>query len=406
MSRLDDLRTDVTRHAERARAIPLLRLGQELAMEYWRLGPGQAVARPALDEAVDVLEEAYGLIDRGLPLHRQTAAVLGWLVGTRHSAHDGPGRDRERGVALLESAIGAGGPETLQLTLARLVLAQLLTTGVLARTSADPLAALSGSAAGAADLDRAEAVLRPLLAPERSRAQIDEAAEMAHILVELGTVVRPLTGGLTGLLGAGPARIVQRAQELQQRLAGAARVTLRPDQFFFADDLARLPPLDRPGPVVSGAAPTTPAPARSAPAALPQAAAGSLRAALRARLPAGGVAGLLAIIDGRVPPPDAGTVDRWVALGSMLVEAPDAVDSDHLLFAATVYLRGAVDGDGWADAGIDDVQIAAVSLAAVGSALLAEEPGTLAAALRLANVLDDRRPGLDAHRQLSARLGV
>ena len=405
MTRLDDLRADVTRHTGQARALPLLRLGQELAMEYWRLGPGQAVARPALDEAVDALEEAYDLIDRELPLHRQTAAVLGWLVGTRHTAHGGPGRDRERGVALLESAIDVEGPGTLQLTLARLVLAQLLTTGVLGRAAADPLAALSGSTS-AADLDRAEVVLRPLLAPDPSRAQVDEAAEMARLLLELGAVVRPLTGGIAGLLGAGPARLVQQAREVQQRLARAARVTLRPDQFFFADDLARLHPLDRPGPVVSGAAPTTPAPARSAPAARPQAAAAPLRAALRARLPGGGVAGLLTIIDGRAPLPDAGTVDHWVALGSMLVEAPGAVDSDRLLFAAAVYLRSAVDGDGWTDESSDDVQIAAASLAAVGSALLAEEPETLAAALRLADVLDDRRPALDAHRQLSTRLGV
>lgn len=406
MTRLDELRADLTRHTGRARAIPLLRLGQAMAMEYWRLGPGQPTARSALDEAIDTLEEALDHIDRELPLYRQTAAMLGWLVGTRHLAHGGPDRDRERGVTLLESAIAAGGPELVDLTMARLVLGQLLTMGVLTSNSANPLAALSGSADGAAALDRAEAVLRPLLGPGHGQAQIEQATEMARALLELGAIVRTLTGGISGLLGAGPARLMQQAQEVQQRLARTARVTLRPDQFFFADDLARADPLDRPGPVVVDAPPSTPEPTRSAPPARPRPAAGPLRAALWARLPVGGVAGLMTIIDGRSPLPDVDTVDRWVALGSVLAETRDAVDSDHLLFAAALYVRSIIDSGGWADDGADDVHAAAASLAIVSDALLAEAPETLAAALRLAAVLDERRPALRVRSQLSERFGV
>lgn len=411
MTRLDELRTDLTRYNGRARAIPLLRLGQALAMEHWRLGPGQPIALPALDESVDALGEALDLLDRELPLHRQTASMLGWLLGARHLAHGGPNSDRERGVTLLEYAIGTGGPELVHLTMARLVLSQLLTVGALTRNSANPLAALSGSAGGTADLDRAEAVLQPLLDPAGGPAQIEQATEMARCLLELGAIARTLTGGITGLLRVGPAQIMQQAHDVQQRLARTARVTLRPDQFFFADDLARTDPLDRPGAVMVDALPTTPGPTtpeptRGATPARPWAAAGRLRADIRAVLPAGGVTGLMTIIEGRSPLPDVDTVDRWVALGSMLAEARDAMDADHLLFAATLYLRSIIDSGGWADDSTDDVHAAAVSLAVIGDALLAEPPETLAAALRLATVLDERRPALRVRSQLSERFGL
>ena len=131
-----------------------------------------------------------------------------------------------------------------------------------------------------------------------------------------------------------------------------------------------------------------------------------LRAALLDTFPGEGFAGVLTVLEDDAAVPAVDTVDRLVALGSSLVDSPDAVGTDHILFAVALHLRGLVDSGGWgaADEGSDDVRAAGASLLKTGDALVAAPPDVVAVALRLAAVLDNQLPGCDIGIQISEKI--
>jgi hypothetical protein len=417
---LDALRAAVDRHEGPARAQPLMALGQALAQRYWQVGPGSPAAEPYLDEAIRVLDEAYGHLEPGQFPRGMQASMLGWLHGIRHAAHGGPVADRERGINLLDEALGFPQlPQMLQL-LARMILGQLLLSRVTTsmRSGDFMMRALRSGLSGEekASADRAVACFREILDAPAASAEL---TTLARTMLGLAEALQSFAGGLGGGLAAGPGgldlgRLMQSFAGLQNLMqqagapspgTGFGRI---PSPFdLAADDLAALPPRERPVTVIEGAVP----PAAAAPAepvvhsrpAEPRTPAATFRAAFLELLPGSGVAALLELLDRGA---DAGveTVDELAALAGSLVDAPGAVGTDRLLLAVALYLRHAVDpGGGWGDGDADDLRDARESLLDAAEAVAGERADTVAVAHRLATLLDEQQPARGVRSRLAER---
>lgn len=420
---LDALRATVEQCTGTARTQPLTRLGQALASRYWQVGPGSPAAQPYLDEAIQVLGEAYGHLESGQLLRGMQAGLLGWLLGTRHVAHGSPVADREQGIVLLDEALGFPRlPPMLQL-LCRLVLGQLLLSRVTAGMQSGDFAlqALRSGLSGEekASADRAVACLREVVDAPAASAEI---MSLARTMLGLAETLQTLAGGL----GGGPAgldlgRMMQALaglQNLQRQSAasppgaGFGRV---PNPFdFVADDLAALDPLARPVTIMDGAVPAeATVPRDGEPAARldglsspPRVPAGTFRAALLGMLPGPDFAAVHELLDDGAAELGAQTVDELVALASSLVDAPDAVGTDHLLLAVGMYLRSVVDaGGGWGgdSEDVDDVRAARESLLAAADAVAGEPAEAVTVAFRLATLLDAKQPAGGVRAQLAER---
>jgi hypothetical protein len=420
---LDALRAAVEQCTRAARTQPLTRLGQALANRYWQIGPGSPAAQPYLDEAIQVIGEAYGHLESGQIPRGMQAGLLGWLLGARHVAHGSPVADRERGIVLLDEALGFPQlPQMLQ-QLCRLVLGQLLLSRVTAgmRSGDFALQTLRSGLSGEekASADRAVACFREVVDAPAPGADITSSA---RTMLGLAETLQTLAGGL----GGGPAgldlgRMMQAftgLQDLQQQAAasppgvGYGRV---PNPFdFVADDLAALDPLARPVSVIEGAVPSAaaaplegkPAAGWDRPSAALQVPASTYRTAFLGKLRRTGLAAVLELLDDGPAEPDVETVDEVVALASALVGAPDAVGTDHLLLAVALYLRSVVDaGGGWGrdSEDVDDVRAARESLLAAADAIAAESADAVTVAFRLATLLDSRHPAGGACAQLYER---
>src|SRR4051794_32147850 len=88
------LRAELAHLSGPARLGDLVRLGQALLDQYWRVGPGRPQALPVLNDAVAALDEAYRYLELTDPMRGQVAALLGWVLGARHGAHGGGEQDR------------------------------------------------------------------------------------------------------------------------------------------------------------------------------------------------------------------------------------------------------------------------------------------------------------------------
>jgi hypothetical protein len=148
-------------------------------------------------------------------------------------------------------------------------------------------------------------------------------------------------------------------------------------------------------------APST-APPRPAPRHRPPTPAAEFRTALLDALPGQGLTGVLPVLHGRAPVPDGGVVDELTGLAHLLVRAPGATDTDHLLLATALYLRSRVDGGGWdTDDGTDDVTQAGESLLRAAPALSTGPADLIGMAVRLATALEELRPGCTAAQVLA-----
>src|SRR6476646_2670799 len=101
---------------------------------------------------------------------------------------------------------------------------------------------------------------------------------------------------------------------------------------------------------------------------------------------------ILGLLDASASVLDIDVVDDLVALGRLRVEAPGAVGTDNLLLGLALYLRSMIDGSGGWDSGSDDVRRAGDSLLAAVDSLAEERAEVVAVAVRLATLLDERRP--------------
>ena len=417
MDDIDALRANLARHTGPARLRPLTELGQALANQYWRLGPGQPVARPALDEAVDVLAEAHGLLEPGEFLRAQTAALLGWLLGVRNIAHFSAETDRDRAIELLDEAVAMPSLPAVLQGMVGLVLGQLLITRELTSLQKSPqalmasiMASMTGSggpsaALGATDIDRAVTCLRRVLDGPHVSAEMTETAQT---MLEMAETARILTGSIGGQGGLDLGRMMRAMQDLQTMQAKAAAqprtagFAHRPNVFAFeADDIAQADPLSRPTATMVGAAPSAPVPDRPAPPPVPPVPADELRAALWKHLPGEGFAGLPATGSAGQ---NVDAVDEMAALASALVESADALPADHLLLAVALHARAVMDdGGGWGGAEDGaDLRAAADALLAATPALLDGGPDIVAAAVALAAAMDARQAALDVRARLGA----
>lgn len=410
---LDALREKVARHTGAARARPLVELGTALSERYWRAGPGTLAALPQLDEAIQVLDEAYDHLEPGEFMRGQVASQLGWLIGTRQTLHGGPDHDRDTGIRLLDEALSFSQlPQMLQ-SMSRLILGQLLLTRALHQLQSGDLLmrvmqpGLPGP--DAADSDRAVELLRRVRADSATNPQLSSAAETMLAMAEtVQAMAAGLSGGPNGLALGPMMEAMGRFQKLQQQMAerpSGAGFGHMPNPFDFDGTRILLTdPLERPVVVVDGEVPAAaPPPRPSTPSpdpspGTPSVPAAPLRKALLDKLPGP----LCTLLDDGAAPPDVGTVDELVALGCSLVEASDVVGTDHLMLAVALYLRSLVDdGGGWGDGGDDDVVAAGRSLLAAAGAMAAEPADTVEVAYRLATLLDDRVPSQEYRTRLA-----
>ncbi|MEU8154586.1 hypothetical protein AB0B94_13055 [Micromonospora sp. NPDC048986] len=394
------LRAQLARLNGPARVRPLMELSQILSDRYWRIGPGQAAGRPALDDAIDCLGQAHDTFGPGDPLRAQIAAQLGWLLSTRHVAHGGPNEDRDRAIELLEEAVAAVGLPPAIAAIARFTLGQLYVVGVVRRLGNEDLAGrLSGvpaNPATLAEVERAVECFRQVTADDHLGAEVAEATKA---MLEMAEAVRdffraPRSGTMPFDL-APMMRMMTTLQEMQKRMGSATVTGVPMPSLFDLSAQATADPLDRPVAVVTvpdrteEASLPTPRPPVTPPDPV------TLRHALSERL--GGAepdAALAALLRPGAPTPPADLVDDLVGLASSVAHAAGgaATPVDRITLAVALYLRGRADtGGGWGDTD-DDVRSAAAHLLAVTDTLPGEPAGVVPLALTLAGLLDERHP--------------
>ncbi|MFD6680172.1 hypothetical protein [Micromonospora parva] len=383
-----------------ARVRPLMELSQILSDRYWRIGPGQAAGRPALDDAIDCLGQAHDTFDPGDPLRAQIAAHLGWLLSARHVAHSSPNEDRDRAIKLLEEAVAALGLPPAIAVIARFALGQLYVVGVMRRLGSEDLPGrLSGVPANPATLAEAERAVECFRQVTTADQLGAEMAEASQAMLEMAEAVRdffraPKTGAMPFDL-APMMRMMTTLQEMQKRMGSGAVIGVPMPSLFEMSAQATADPLDRPVAVVTVPDHTeeAPVPTPRPPATPPDPA--TLRQALSERL--GGAerdAALAALLRPGAPTPPADLVDDLVGLASSITHAAGAAatPADRITLAVALYLRGRADTDGgWGDTD-DDVRSAAAHLLAVTDALPGEPAGVVPLALALAGSLDERHP--------------
>jgi hypothetical protein len=397
------LRANLARHSGPARIRPLVELGQALVDRHTRVGPGTPFAKPLLDEAIQVFEEACGYLEERELLRAQVAFQLGWLMGIRSTAHGGPDVDRDRGIQLLDEALAHPRLPPMMQGPGRLVLGQMLISRALrGLTSGGALMGMTspGPKPGAADADRGVACLRAVVDGPVASAEL---MTMAKTMLGVAEALQSLLGGAGGLDLNRMMQAFAAVQELQQQMAASplgAGFGMVPNVVNF--DVALPDPLDRPVVVVEGAPQAGPTATATTPPPRPPAEAGSLRAALFALVP--GYAGLTALLADDAPAPDVDTVDELVALACELVEAPDACAVDHLLVAAARYLRAVVEGGGWTGDDDADERAAAEGILLAADGLPTGPPEAVVLAVRLATLLDTRRPSRGVRERLREAL--
>ena len=360
------LRADLAQLKGTARLVGLVRLGQALMAEYTRVGPGLPAAKPHLDASIAALDEAYGYLEADDAVRGQVAAMLGFQLAARYSAHGGADRDCETGVHVLEDALSFANLPTTQRAMAQLSLGQLYLARVSAymQTTGLGIQARSGGTASVhalADADRAAACFHAIIDGE---AVSDEFTTFARTLLDMAEAVRAMLGALSGDLGGfdinrltSAFTVLQKLQD-QMRRGGPAGYRLPATGFFTmgANALASLDPLDRPVAVVQGrqgAGESTATVRRPAPPVQPDT--DELRRSLYALLPSahsgdGDAVWLSAaelLLPG-TPTPDAATVDEMVALAAMIVEQPSGLDRartavDTYVLAVALVLRDRVE---------------------------------------------------------------
>lgn len=388
-----------------AGATTLLQLAQAEMEAYWRVGVGTSGALPHLERALKAATEGYGYLTEEDPLRGQAGVMLGIYHALMSLGHLGPAEHAKEAVRLLEKHRSAPGLPPTAGHLALMMLAQLYCVRTM-QVFQQPESAMSvmrgGMPPGAAsDLARAQALCEELVARPAVPHQM---AEAARTLMSMIDVLRTLLSGVgPGSGGLDLARMMDAMQKLQKLRADQSLNTAAVMGLPAAPSLvdfewpARIPELDRPTAFVPGIpadaaqdAPTDPpSEAVAAPVAEDT---DVLRRDLHALFAPDGAlfAGMAALVTAGAAPAwldDATALAATIASGSGsgLVRS-----TDHLFLAASLYLRGRRDAEGWDEdenAGAGDFEAAAASLLAAAPGLLDEEPEAVPALLTLARLL-------------------
>ncbi|UQU64293.1 hypothetical protein COUCH_35945 [Couchioplanes caeruleus] len=399
---LDAHRAKLARLTGPARTRTLLELGQKLADLYWRQGPGQPAGLPYLSEAIAAIGEAYGYFAADDAWRGQVASQLGWLHGVRFLAHAGPEPDRDAGLALLEEALAFPQLSPVLQDMSRIALGQLyLARATRVLQSPQVAAMLIGPGLppqALADAERAAGLFRTVLARPSAGADAVEAVKASLAVAEaFRDAMASVRGGAAGFNFGGMIQAMQAMQDLQRlqnSRSGRGGAFPAMPSLFDADAMSRLDPLDRPVAVVDAPPPAGPPPAPTPQPApiVPDPAA--LRRELHALVAADRnvFAALAAALgpDGRDLAVDA--VDDMVALAVATTAGPGGDDTDQLLLAVALYLRGRLDADGWALEPGGDFELAGAALARADRTLRATTAEAAPVLNRLAALLDRARP--------------
>ncbi|MBO4141728.1 hypothetical protein J5U46_16350 [Micromonospora tulbaghiae] len=392
------LQDDLSRLRGPARLPTLVRLGHKLSQEYWRAGPGQPAALGKLSSALEAWREAYSLTGAGDdPARGQIAALYGWLLATRYTAHGGAPQDRQVAMSVLAEATKFATLPPVHATMARLILGQLFLSRAVETLGPGARSGFLGGppAGGSADISEAARLFRGVLAGEPLNPDIVTAA---RTLLDITEMIQPLLSGDLARFDLG--RLSGLASELSrlQRGMGPYLSVLNADPMDY-------PVLDMPGPATEQ--PTIP-PRRATPAAPTRpSTSASARGAAREQLGALAADPVLAVweqaralltTDLTV---SAADLDAFVGAAANAVTAeedgpPVEHGLDRLLLAVGLCLRHRRDGIGWGDDG-DETTDAALSTAAEHLAAASDRvpPGHPAAIVlveAVGAVLDDTRP--------------
>ncbi|HZN73973.1 MAG TPA: hypothetical protein VFC00_20080 [Micromonosporaceae bacterium] len=360
------LQAELAQLTDPARLPVLVRLGQAYMAEYTNIGPGSPAAKPDLDASIEALAEAYGYLGGDDAIKGQVAAILGFQLTARYTAHGGADRDCQTGISVLEDALSSPSLSAPQRAMTQIALGQLYVARVSAymQTTGFGAQARSGGAASAdalADVDRASACFRAVLDGEPVG---DEFTTFARTLLDVAEAVRAMLGAVSGGLSGfdlnslmSTFAMLQKLQD-QMKQGGPPGYRLPATGFFTPGlaTLAALDPLDRPVAVIQGRqAVNDPAPTIQRSAPPPQPAPDELRRSLYALLPSRGdgdpdavwLSAAELLVPG-TPLPDATAVDEMVALASTITEGPPGSDQaraavDAYLLAVALLLRDRAD---------------------------------------------------------------
>ncbi|MGX7826039.1 hypothetical protein ACTG9Q_13190 [Actinokineospora sp. 24-640] len=410
MSMLDDqiagLRAELAGLRGAVRLEPLIRLAKALAERSMRNRPGTPAAIPDLSSAIEVMDEAHGLVAATDPANASASGVLGYLLGLR-ATQTGDERDRERAIILLDGAVDAPHLPVAFVAVARIVLGtQYLTRAMapMARlVSMSPMDMFAARASGGstADLDRAERHLHAARAAGSADGAVNEFIDA--ILTMCKTMRVLLGGGLGGMDFTELTRAFTTMRDLQQRAgpsAGIPGTVGMPDLLSLArtDIFATLDPLTLPVPVVEGRVTEAEAPVVPQPDPVAPVEAGGLRRKLRELLIPGTDDGeaweaMAALLLPDAPVLAVADVDEAVALATSVLDHADGADPDGagpawdwFLLAVSLHLRDRVDGGGGDRAAGAEALLGAARKVPMG------HPAALVVLRSLGAFLDRERP--------------
>jgi len=365
MDALAKLRDELSRLHGPGRVLVLERLWQQLAMRYLRAGPGTPAALDHLSAAIEVLDEAYHLIDAASPARGEAAGRLGWFLTVRSAAHGTGEADREAAIPLLAEALDAANLPPGLVPVVRMSLGQSLLDRVLrgilpADTSG---CVLGGPGPGArADLEEAIRQFQAILDTPPVSA---EARTVTAGMRDASTALLPLVSGDLASFDMGT--LLGTVTALKHLVHGGLPAGM-PGSVLSAplalpSDLTLLNPLDYPVLDLKGDPGTASIIPPRRPAAVPRLPADppAFRRAARDRL--AGLVGngehpvweqaraLLSAGPGQLT---VGALDAFVGAATSAVEAPEDGDPveaglDRLLSAVGLCLREHRDGNGWVD---------------------------------------------------------
>ncbi|MEU9511745.1 CHAT domain-containing protein [Micromonospora sp. NPDC048169] len=398
---IERLREELSRISGPARLPKLTQLGQVLATEYWRAGPGRPAALGLLSAAIEAWAEAYRLVDPGDPVRGQVAVRLGMLLAARHGTHGSGPEDRNTGIAVLTEATGFPGLAPMQGVVARITLGQLYLAR--ATEAMSPAAArggfLGGGSSGAAqDAEEAARLFRELLAGPVLSTDVTSITRAMLVVAES---IHPLLSGsiadfdLSKIIDA-----MSRLRDLQRNglptdLWNRANLTDPLDYPVTAmrgdGQSAPVVPPRRPTPATAAATSTQPASARRA--AREQLAA----LALDRDQPVWEQAlAMLLAGPGEIEP---AALDAFVGATANAVDAQDGGDPvelglDRLLSVVGLCLRERRDGSGWddEDAGGDARRAGARDLLVATRCVPPGHPAAVAIVEAAGGLLDETRP--------------
>jgi hypothetical protein len=349
---------------------------------------------------LQALDEAYGYFQPDDPSRSQTAAALGFLLGTKHGAHGGSDQERDRGIRLIEESLEFAGLPPVLGDMGRVMLGQLyLGRALVGFQSHDfVMSLMRGGAptAVAAELARSVGHLRTALATTR----LPDVARSARGLLSITEALETMLGGFGGQSGFDLGALATAVGSLQDLQRTGLGVSLPGMEFpgmgsvpgEFAQRLADLGPLEWPVAMAGGPEPVEDQmpPVRPAPLDVDV---DAMRRELRKMLPGDGEADEAVIPLLRSEGPPEG-IDDIVSLAASIVSSGDGVTgTDHLVLAAALHLRSRRDEGGWAESDDDtvggDAEAAVASLLTAAETLPAEDLGSVPVLVFLASLLSE-----------------